>query len=48
MNQNHNISDQELDALFKEAAGASGVPAFEDSFWNEMEAMLPKKKRKGI
>lgn len=48
MNQNQNISDQELDALFKEADKASGIPAFDDSFWNEMEAMLPKKKRKGL
>ena len=48
MNQNHNISDQELDALFKEADNATGIPAFDDSFWNEMEAMLPKKKRKGV
>jgi len=48
MNQNHNISDQELDAMFHEASGSVGIPAFNDSFWNEMEAMLPKKKKRGF
>jgi len=48
MNDNKNITDTELDALFKNAEAAGSVPAFDDAFWTEMEAMLPAKKRVGV
>lgn len=48
MSNNRNITDAELDTMFKNADSATPVPAFEDAFWTEMEAMLPEKKRKGV
>jgi len=48
MSNNRNITDAELDALFKNAEATTPVPAFEDAFWTEMETMLPAKKRKGV
>lgn len=39
-------SDHELDQLFRSAANNTAAPVFQESFWDEMEAMLPKKKRK--
>lgn len=47
MSDNRNMTDAELDALFKNAENATPVPAFDDAFWGEMEAMLPEKKRVG-
>ncbi len=48
MSDNKNITDTELDALFKNADAAGAVPAFDEAFWTEMEGMLPAKKRRGV
>lgn len=37
--------DKDIDKLFRESANQVNVP-FQDSFWDEMEAMLPQKKKK--
>lgn len=42
-----NWTDDEIDKLFQESASKVDVP-YKDTYWNEMEAMLPRKKRKGI
>jgi len=39
-------TDQELDALFQDAAARENIPPFQDEFWDEMEAMLPAKKKR--
>ncbi len=48
MNQSTNgLNDNEMDGLFREAhAETTPIPAFEESYWNEMEALLPAKKKK--
>lgn len=44
-----NWTDEEIDKLFQESASQMNAPAFQESFWDEMEAMLPpQKKRKGL
>ncbi len=44
-----NWTDEEIDKLFQESASQMNAPAFQDSFWTEMEAMLPQKqKKKGL
>src|SRR6218665_3259248 len=47
MSNNRNMTDAELDALFKNADSAGSVPAFDEKFWTEVETMLPAKKRGG-
>lgn len=47
MKGNEQLTDAELDALFKEADAKQAVPAFDDAFWGEVEAALPKKTRRG-
>ncbi len=39
-------TDQELDALFQDAAARENIPPFQEAFWDEMEAMLPAKKKR--
>jgi|GEM_PF-3397437 len=39
-----NWEDKEIDGLFK-GAKAPEAPAFQESFWKEMEALLPEQKR---
>lgn len=39
-------TDQELDALFQDAAAHESIPPFQDAYWTEMEAMLPTKKKR--
>lgn len=41
-----NWTDEEIDKLFQESASQMNAPAFQDSFWNEMEALLPQKEKK--
>lgn len=43
-----NWTDEEIDKLFQESASQMNVP-YQDSFWTEMEALLPQKeKKKGL
>lgn len=43
-----NWTDEEIDKLFQESASQMNVPPYQDAFWTEMEALLPKEnKRKG-
>lgn len=37
--------DEDIDQLFRDSAKQMDVP-FQDAFWNEMEAMMPQKKKK--
>lgn len=39
-------TDEEIDALFKEASTHSRVPEYDDSFFDEVEKLLPRKKSK--
>lgn len=42
-------TDEDIDALFKEASMQKDIPVFQDSFFEEIESMLPQKKnRKGL
>lgn len=44
-----NISDNDLDQLFRDAYAAEGVePLFVPEFWNEMEALLPLDSKKRL
>ena len=38
-------TDEEIDKMFQDAAGKFEVP-YQDSYWDEMEALLPKKSKK--
>lgn len=38
-------TDEEIDKLFQESAGQINVPPFQEAFWDEMEALLPEKKK---
>lgn len=40
-----NWSDQDIDKMFRQA-GQPEIPPFQESFWTEMESMLPEQKRK--
>lgn len=40
-------SDQDIDKLFRDA-GKPEIPPFQESFWTEMEAMLPEQKRRKV
>lgn len=44
-----NWTDEDIDKLFQESASQMNAPAFQESFWEEVEALLPQeKKKKGL